>query len=122
MGISRTNRVILRDLIIFQIKLALDGLKDVVLAPMSIGAVVLDLLLPGERPGHRFYGVMRVGEQFDRWLSLFSAAERADAAADGLFGASRAGSSSMLGRIESAVLGDAGGAAGVTRQGSPASH
>ncbi|NLG62801.1 MAG: hypothetical protein GX539_11195, partial [Candidatus Cloacimonetes bacterium] len=69
-----TERILLRDLAIFQLKLFLDGLKDVVLAPVSIVAAGLDLVFPGQRQGHRFYAVMRMGERYDRWLSLFSAA------------------------------------------------
>lgn len=102
---NRTRWVILRDLAIFQLKLLLDGAKDIVLAPLSLMAAALDLFFPGERPGHRFYAVMRVGERFDRWLSLFSAADKATAYEDGLFGASRAGSASMLGKLEAIVLG-----------------
>ncbi|MFW6206649.1 MAG: hypothetical protein ACOC5J_01815 [Gemmatimonadota bacterium] len=97
--------VILRDLVIFQVKLTLDGLKDLVLAPASIIAAFFDVLFPGATPGSRFYAVMRIGERFDRWLSLFAAADRADAAHDGLFGASRAGSGSLLGKLEEIVLG-----------------
>lgn len=102
---TRAPGVILRDLLIFHVKLALDGMKDVVLAPASLFAAILDVLLPGASPGHRFYAVLRVGERFDRWLSLFSAASKADAAGDGLFGASRAGSDSLLGRLEALILG-----------------
>ncbi len=102
---GRTRWVILRDLGIFQVKLFLDGAKDIVLAPLSIGAVALDLVFPGSQPGSRFYAVMRIGEQFDRWLSLFSAASKASAHDDGLFGASRAGSESLLGRLEAIVIG-----------------
>jgi hypothetical protein len=102
---GRTRWVILRDLGIFQIKLVLDGAKDIFLAPLSLTAAVLDLVFPGAQPGHRFYAVMRVGERFDRWLSLFSAADKASAHEDGLFGASRAGSRSMLGKLEEIVIG-----------------
>lgn len=102
---SRTRWVILRDLAIFQVKLATDGLKDLVFMPISIAAAAIDILLPDERPGRRFYFVLRMGERFDRWLSLFGASEKADALDDGLFGASRAGSSSLLGRIEEIVIG-----------------
>ncbi len=102
---SRTRWVILRDLVIFQTKLAMDGLKDLVFMPISIVAAALDLVLPGPRPGHRFYAVLRLGETFDRWLSLFGAATKADATEDGLFGASRAGSPSLLGRLEEIVIG-----------------
>lgn len=102
---TRTRWVILRDLLIFQAKLVLDGAKDILLSPLSIGAAVLDLLFPGPRPGHRFYAVMRLGERYDRWLSLFAAADKANAFDDGLFGASRAGSPSMVGRLEQIILG-----------------
>lgn len=102
---GRTRWVILRDLVIFQMKLALDGLKDLILAPASIAAAAVDILFPGTTPGSRFYAVMRIGERFDRWLSLFSAADEADPGRDGLFGASRAGTGSLLGKLEEIVLG-----------------
>lgn len=97
---GRSQFVILRDLVIFQVKLMLDGVKDIVLMPLSIAAAVLDLIFPGSRPGHRFYGVMRVGERYDRWLSLFSAADNATSSTDGLFGHGREDPESMLARIE----------------------
>lgn len=102
---GRTRWVILRDLAIFHAKLFLDGAKDLVLAPVSLTAAVLDLSFPGSRPGHRFYAVIRLGERYDRWLSLFGAAEKASALEDGLFGASRAGSPGFLGRLEAVVVG-----------------
>jgi hypothetical protein len=102
---GRSKWVLLRDLAIFQIKLLLDGVKDVVLAPLSFAAAATDILLPGARPGHRFYAVLRIGEKYDRWLNLFSAASAASADRDGLFGASRAGSASMLGRMEEMARG-----------------
>lgn len=102
---GRTRWVIVRDLGLFQLKLLMDGAKDLFFAPISVVAAALDLLWPGDRPGRRFYAVMRVGERFDRWLSLFSAAEKACATDDGLFGASRAGSRSMLGKLEAMVIG-----------------
>lgn len=102
---ARTRWVILRDLLIFQVKLILDGAKDLVFSPLAIVAAALDVLVPGSQPGHRFYAVLRVGEHFDRWLSLFGAADKATAYDDGLFGASRAGSRSLLGRLEEIVIG-----------------
>jgi hypothetical protein len=102
---NRSKWVILRDLAIFQVKLAMDGVKDIVFMPLSIMAALLDLVFPGRRPGHRFYLVLRTGEKFDGWLNLFGAAKHANAAEDGLFGASRAGSPTLLGRLEALVLG-----------------
>ncbi|HEX6308734.1 MAG TPA: hypothetical protein VFZ69_11130 [Longimicrobiales bacterium] len=102
---SNAKSVLIRDLVIFQLKLALDGLKDLVLSPVSLGAAALDILSPGARPGHRFYAVMTLGERFDRWLNLFGAAEQADASEDGLFGRSRAGSNALAGWLEELALG-----------------
>jgi hypothetical protein len=102
--VHKPQRVIIRDVIIFQAKLFMDGLKDVLLAPLSILAAVLDLVFPGHVAGRRFYAVVAAGEKYDRWLNLYGAARDADATEDGLFGASRAGSDSMLGRLEAYVL------------------
>lgn len=102
---DRAKKVVLRDLMIFQTKLVLDGMKDLVLAPVSVVAAAVDLLFPGQRAGRRFYAVMLAGERFDQWLNLFGAADDATAERDGLFGASRAGSDTMLGRLEAIVLG-----------------
>jgi hypothetical protein len=58
-----------------------------------------------ERKGQRFYAVMARAERFDRWLSLYGSAEAADVEADGLFGASKAGADTLLGRLETLVTG-----------------
>jgi hypothetical protein len=97
--------VIIRDLIIFQIKLFLDGLKDFIVSPVALGAAGLDLLFPTRRRGHRFYSVMRVAERFDGWLNLYGAAEHAEQNEAGLFGESRAGTNTLLGRLEEFAIG-----------------
>jgi hypothetical protein len=48
---------------------------------------------------------MTAGEKFDNWLNLFGASTQAATNVEGLFGASRAGADSLLGRIEEIVLG-----------------
>lgn len=98
------DRVLMRDLAIFQVKLLLDGLKDIVLAPLAVVVALVDMLFPGAERGHRFYALMRLGERFDRWLNLFSGAERAERSSDGLFGDQRTTADSMLGRIESMLV------------------
>lgn len=95
--------MILRDLLIFQIKLTLDGIKDIVLSPLAIWVAIFDIVLGGKHRGRWFYKVMRFGERFDRWLNLFESVKRADI--DGLFGGSKAGDSTFVGQIEQAVRG-----------------
>ena len=103
--VSHDRGVIIRDLIIFQIKLLLDGVKDLVLSPLSIIAAGLDIISPTQRRGKRLYSVLTLGERFDRWLNLFNVSERAAAHEQGLFGASRAGADTLLGKLEELVIG-----------------
>lgn len=102
-----TRGVTIRDFAIFQIKLAIDGFKDVGVIGLSIVAIVLDILSGKGRRPRLFYSVLKLSERFDQWLNLHGAAERLDDPdnEDGLFGGSEAGSDSLLGKIEQAVRG-----------------
>ncbi|HSH76518.1 MAG TPA: hypothetical protein VLA09_12590 [Longimicrobiales bacterium] len=102
-----SREVTLRDFVIFQLKLALDGLKDVVVFNVSIVAVVLDFIAGRGRRPRLFYSVVRASERFDHWLNLHGVMERFDETGgeDGLFGASEAGSDSLIGQIEKLVRG-----------------
>ena len=83
------RRVIVRDFFIFQIKLVLDGLKDVLLFNISIVVVLFDLLIrPKGLP--RFYRLLEVGARFELWLNLHRPASRVGETDDGLFGVSTA--------------------------------
>jgi hypothetical protein len=67
---------VFRDVIVFQAKLLVDGLRDLLLSPISIFAALIDLLVPGDDGGKRFYGVVRFGRRTERWINLFGAADR----------------------------------------------
>jgi len=92
--------VVLRDLLLFQMKLWLDGLKDIVLSPLSIVACVLDVLFRRTDQSSLFYGVMRLGERFDLWLNLYGPAKRADASPDGLLDRESLRSRTLLDQID----------------------
>ena len=68
-----TRKVTLIDFVVFQAKLAVDGVKDLVLINLSVIAILIDLLSGGRRRPRRFYAVMRLGQRFDGWLRLYSA-------------------------------------------------
>jgi len=75
MTVTSRNATI-RDFVIFQVKLALDGFKDLVAFNLSIGAILLDFLSGrGQRP-RLFYSVVRASERFDRWLNPHGAVRR----------------------------------------------
>ena len=118
--------VLIRDLLIFQLKLALDGLKSVALFQLSTVAALLDVFFFWNRSPRLFYRVLRISEHFDLWLNLYGPSADAERTADGLFGASEAGSDSLLGELESLVRkrsgnrprGDGEGVASAARSGS----
>jgi len=99
-----TRPILIRDFLIFQLKLVLDGFKDVFLFQASIVALVLDLFFGGKRK-RLFYSVMQFGERIDLWLNLHGAIKKGAASGDGLFGGSKAGSDSLLGQLEQVVRG-----------------
>jgi hypothetical protein len=92
--------VLLRDVFIFQMKLWLDGLKDLVVSPISLVAAAMDVVFGPGRHGYRFYRILRLGERFDQQLNLFRAAEMAERSEEGLFAAGEPGDPDLLGRLE----------------------
>lgn len=65
---------LLRDVTVFQGKLVLDGLRDLVLSPLSIAAAIVGLLTGGDRPGRQFYDLLYLGRRSEGWINLFGAA------------------------------------------------
>lgn len=100
-----TRGTTVRDFLIFQLKLLLDGLKDVALIWLSVFALVLDLVAGRGRKRRLFYAVMRLGERFDLWLNLYRPSTGAGDDEDGLFGTSTAGSPTLLGKLEELIRG-----------------
>lgn len=99
-----TRGVLIRDAVIFWLKLAIDGFKDVFLIQFSVVAFLLDIPFGGRR-GRLFYKVMRLGERIDLWLNLHGALTQGEGTGDGLFGGSRAGSPTLVGKLEEAFRG-----------------
>ncbi len=83
-AVVASQGVTLRDFVVFQLKLALDGVKDLLAINLSILAIVVDLVAGRGRRPRRFYAVVRMSSRFDDWLRLHSmkAIDEADAGAD----------------------------------------
>lgn len=96
--------VLIRDVVIFYIKLGIDGLKGIVLVQAGILAFCIDVItrILGLRVRTKlFYRVMELGERLDLWLNLYGAAH--GRTAEGLFGGSRAGDHTFIGGLEELV-------------------
>ncbi|HEY1582838.1 MAG TPA: hypothetical protein VGF73_07060 [Chthoniobacterales bacterium] len=66
----------LRDVIVFQLKMLLDNLRDFALMPVSLLAAAIDLIFKGERQGSLFYQVLRWGAHSEEVIDVYSAIER----------------------------------------------
>jgi hypothetical protein len=73
---ERSRGELARDALLLQGKLLIDGLRDLILVPVSIVATLIDLA-SGEQPvGRRFYSVVQLGRRSEHWINLFGAADR----------------------------------------------
>ena len=70
---------LIRDIGVLQFKLVIDGLRDLVLVPVSLIAGLLSLLRTDSN-GSEFYDLLRLGKKSERWINLFGAVEHAPAA------------------------------------------
>ncbi len=70
-GRDRSRLQLLVDVFIFQFKLAADGLRDVVLSPLSIIAAIMGLVAGGDDPYRYFRDLLRFGRRSEIWINLF---------------------------------------------------
>lgn len=68
--------ILLRDIFIFQIKLAIDAVRDLLLSPVSVICALIDLFKGNQYQQSYFYKVMRLGRKTDHWLNLFGADDK----------------------------------------------
>lgn len=62
---------LLWDVLVFQFKLVADGLRDVLLSPVSIVAAILGVVAGGDDPYRYFRSLLRLGHKSEAWLNLF---------------------------------------------------
>ncbi len=72
-GEKRSRSQLLRDTAVFQLKLFVDGLRDLVLSPVSLVAALLDFFAGSDR----FYRLLDLGRQSERWINLFGTHDEA---------------------------------------------
>lgn len=93
---------LVRDVLVFHVKLTLDGLKDLVLGPISLAAAAIGLLVPGSDPSRYLAKVKRLGKGYDEWIDLYDEQDR-DSRASG-----QAGLDDHLARLERALAAQRG--------------
>ena len=73
MGDTDTSKrgTLIRDSVVFQLKLMADGLRDLALLPISLIATLIGLLRGGEEPEREFRQLIELGRESERWINLF---------------------------------------------------
>ncbi len=70
--LSQRRWQLIRDMLVFQAKMLIEGLRDVALVPLTLLAGAFGLLFGREQPERLFHDVLRAGHRFDTWLNLFA--------------------------------------------------
>ena len=68
---SSRRSALVRNTVVFQLKLMADGFRDLVLLPVSLVAALIGLLRGGEQPEREFHQVIEIGRQSEQWINLF---------------------------------------------------
>jgi len=69
---TSTSRLqLIWDVLVFQLKLAADGPRDVLLSPISIISAIMGLVAGGHEPDRYFKQVLKLGRRTEIWLNLF---------------------------------------------------
>ena len=62
---------LVRNTVVFQLKLMADGFRDLLLLPISLIATLVGLVRGGDEPDKEFNQVIQVGRQSEQWINLF---------------------------------------------------
>ena len=96
---------LIRDLAVLQVKLVVDGFRDLVLVPASLVAGIISLASGGAGgPGPHFYRLLSVGRQSEHWINLFGALENAPPELKDPQPFANADMDEILGRLETFVV------------------
>lgn len=68
---SSKRQQLVRNIVIFQLKLWVDGLRDLILLPVSLVAAIVGFLRSGEDPERELNQVKAYGRQTEEWINLF---------------------------------------------------
>ena len=96
---------LIRDLAVLQVKLVIDGFRDLVLVPASLVAGIISLASGGSGgPGPQFYRLLSYGRQSERWINLFGALENAPPELKDAEPFTNADMDKIVGRLETFVV------------------
>jgi hypothetical protein len=93
-----------KDVAVLQLKLVVDGLRDLVLVPASLIAGILSLLSSDAEQRLWFYKLVSEGKRSERWINLFGALDNAPPSVRTEFADEQAGIDELVDRVEGYVV------------------
>jgi hypothetical protein len=112
---QREHWPLIRDMATLQVKLIVDGLRDLVLVPASLIAGILSLFSNSPVEDSYFYRLICIGKHSEHWINLFGAYDNASERLKQEFEQESAGMDDVLARVEDYVVAEYH-KGGVTRQ------
>lgn len=107
---------LIRDIAVLQVKLVVDGFRDLILVPASLIAGIWSLVSGDkDNPGPQFYQLIGLGKRSERWIDLFKAYENAPPEVRGEDSFGSANMDELVDKFESFVV-DEYQRGGVTKQ------
>lgn len=85
----------LRRLLVFQLKLAVDALRDILLSPVSIICTIIDFFEKKHGPDSNFEKLMAFGRNTERKINLFEQHQKGESTID-----------SVVDRVEDVIVGE----------------
>jgi hypothetical protein len=98
---------LIRDVLVFQCKLVVDGFRDLVLVPVSLISGLISLIGKNGVPGREFYDLLRVAQRSERWINLFGAVEKHESQETGAPDPTSAGTpdlDTLIARVETFLV------------------
>jgi hypothetical protein len=96
---------LLRDIGVLQVKLLVDGLRDLILVPASLIAGIVSLAsTKDDRVGLQFYHLLAWGRQSEHWINLFAALKNAPEPIKEPFSPGNQDIDVIVGRLEAFVI------------------
>jgi hypothetical protein len=96
---------LLRDLGVLQVKLLVDGLRDIILVPASLVAGIISIVQSVDgKPGPQFYHLLAWGKESEIWINLFGAVSNSPEKIERPSGFGARDIDDIVGRLETFVV------------------
>jgi hypothetical protein len=73
---KHTRTEVIRDTFVLQLKLIVDGIRDLLLMPLVVAATIFGLIKHKKEPGRYLYRLLSYGKASERWIGLFDEAAK----------------------------------------------